>query len=91
MRQIHMTTTHSAGLSITIGDQTQVWPGCAVYRINTPVYMAQCHIGWSKPLTRRIAANLHTALCNYGRMQAGYSHNTIGNGWYIAQETAPND
>ena len=89
MRKVSITTTSSAGMAITIGAQTQIWPGCAEYRVNTPVYMAQCHIGWTKPLTRRISAALHSALCNYGRRQAGYSHDTAGTGWTI-QETHHN-
>ena len=84
MRTIAIRRTHTAGVEISIGDQVQTLAGLADIRepgrYNTDAAM----IGWRKAIGKRLQARLHTALCNYGRREVGYSHATTGNGWGIA-------
>lgn len=86
MRTITVRRTHTAGVEITVGDERQTLAGLPRYggpgRYNTDAAM----IGWRKAIGPRLRARLHTALCNYGRREAGpnYSHNTRGHGWKIA-------
>jgi hypothetical protein len=63
--------THTNGVEIKIGQETQTLAGLPKYggpgRYNTDAAM----IGWIKPIGKTLQSRLHTALCNYGRRDAG--------------------
>jgi hypothetical protein len=83
VRQITIRRTHTAGVEITVGDQVQTIAGLPEYgqpgRYNTDAAM----LDWTPALGVTLRRRLHTALCNYGRREAGLTASESGKGWRL--------